>query len=114
MMPRGLVRPDIDINGRPDGEPGAPQDLAGDTSSPAPPPPPRGTRARRWLRIAILALAVLVAAVLLRPWISSWFGPPPPAGLLFASGRIEGRITTLTPRSSAWVGALPADEGQAV
>jgi HlyD family secretion protein len=71
-------------------------------------------RARRWIRIMVLALAALLAAALLRPWVLTWFGPPPPTGLLFASGRIEGRITTLTPRSSAWVGALHADEGQAV
>ena len=48
------------------------------------------------------------------PGILSWLATPAPAGLLFASGRIEGRITTLTPKSSAWAVALHADEGQSV
>jgi HlyD family secretion protein len=46
--------------------------------------------------------------------VREWLAPPAPAGLLFASGRIEGRMTTLTPRASAWVAALHVDEGQVV
>jgi HlyD family secretion protein len=62
--------------------------------------------------IAVLALVVLAAVV--GPRFRSWLATPPPVGLLFASGRIEGRITTLTPKASAWVAALHVDEGQEV
>jgi len=62
-----------------------------------------------------MALLVGVGlATLIGPRVLSWLGSQPPAGVLFASGRIEGRITTLTPKSSAWVAALHVDEGQAV
>ncbi len=86
---------------------------------PAPPvvpeiPPGRGKRALGWLAAALLLVALILAAIVLAPRIRTWFASPVPAGLLFASGRIEGRITTLTPKSSAWVVALHADEGQAV
>ena len=77
-------------------------------------PPKRRRRARGWLVAALLLLAALLAAILVAPRILSWIGSLPPAGLLFASGRIEGRITTLTPKASAWVVRLHADEGQAV
>jgi membrane fusion protein YbhG len=77
-----------------------------------PPGPGRRTRAR--LGIALLLVAALVAAIVMAPRILSWLAPPAPTGLLSASGRIEGRITTLTPKASAWVAALHADEGQAV
>jgi len=76
--------------------------------------PARGTRPWRWLGAAILAVVALLVAALVIPRVRSWLGPEPPAGLLVASGRIEGRITTLTPKSSAWVVALYVDEGQAV
>jgi HlyD family secretion protein len=59
-------------------------------------------------------LAGVVAAALIGPRVASWLGPRAPAGVLVASGRIEGRITTLTPKASAWVAALHVDEGQAV
>jgi HlyD family secretion protein len=62
----------------------------------------------------IAAIAVLVLAVFAAPKLRSWLVVPSPAGLLLASGRIEGRITTLTPKTSAWVVALYTDEGQAV
>ena len=77
-------------------------------------PPARGDRARRRLWAAALALAALLAATFAFLQLRSWLGPQEPAGLLFASGRIEGRITTLTPKSSAWVVALHVDEGQAI
>lgn len=114
-MAREIARPEVDVDGKPDGAPGTPEDIAGAASSPATPlPAGGGRRGRRWLRAAVLVLAVLALAALLKPWALTWFAPPPPEGLLFASGRIEGRITTLTPRSSAWVVTLHADEGQAV
>jgi HlyD family secretion protein len=82
-----------------------------------PPPEGRGgrrARLRRWLPGVGLALAALVLAVVLAPAVISWFRPAAPSGLLFASGRIEGRITTLTPKSSAIVVKLHVDEGQRV
>jgi HlyD family secretion protein len=62
----------------------------------------------------VLLAAGAALGVLSAPRLSSWLRPPAPAGLLFASGRIEGRLTTLTPRASATVAALHVDEGQAV
>lgn len=85
----------------------------GPTEDPAPP-------TRRWRRLLSLRAAVVVAVTLLvlgvfvAPKVRSWLAAPSPGGLLFASGRIEGRITTLTPKTSAWVVALHVDEGQAV
>ena len=77
-------------------------------------PPGPGRRPRARLGIALALVAALLAAIVMVPRILSLFASPAPTGLLFASGRIEGRITTLTPKSSAWVAALHADEGQAV
>jgi HlyD family secretion protein len=65
-----------------------------------------------WVAVA-LALA-LVAALVAGRSLTAWLSAPAPAGLLLASGRIEGRITTLTPKAAARVTALHADEGQAV
>jgi HlyD family secretion protein len=73
-----------------------------------------GRRRLRWLPWTLVLLAGIGGAALFGPRMLSWLGPPPPAGLLFASGRIEGRITTLTPTAAATVVALLADEGQAV
>ena len=77
-------------------------------------PSGRGSHARRWLVAVLLLVAALLAAIVIAPRIFPWLASPAPTGLLFASGRIEGRITTLTPKSSAWVAALHADEGQSV
>ncbi len=74
---------------------------------------PRG-RLRRWLPGVLLLLGGLVLAIALAPRVLPWLQPAPPSGLLFASGRIEGRITTLTPKSSAIVVRLHVDEGQRV
>jgi HlyD family secretion protein len=83
--------------------------------SPEPPAPrPRWHRRPSVRAATIVALALFISAVFVGPKLRSWLGAQPPAGLLFASGRIEGRITTLTPKTSAWVVALHADEGQAV
>ena len=77
--------------------------------------PPATTRARWWVRILVLAtIAGLILLTVVLPRLRTWLGPAAPAGLLFASGRIEGRITTLTPKTSAWVVRLHADEGQRV
>ena len=81
--------------------------------------PPEGRSGRRhrwhrWLPAGVLLLAGLVVAGLLAPSVVSWLRPAAPPGLLFASGRIEGRITTLTPKSSAIVVKLHVDEGQQV
>jgi HlyD family secretion protein len=61
-----------------------------------------------------IALALGLLATFAAPRILSWLRPAAPAGLLSASGRIEGRITTLTPKTGAWVVTLHVDEGQAV
>jgi HlyD family secretion protein len=82
----------------------------------APTGPPTGSRraTRRWLAGGAIALVVGLLATAAAPRILSWLRPAAPAGLLSASGRIEGRITTLTPKTGAWVVALHVDEGQAV
>ena len=69
---------------------------------------------RRWLAGGAIALVLALVATFAGPRILSWLRPAAPTGLLSASGRIEGRITTLTPKTGAWVVALQVDEGQAV
>lgn len=76
--------------------------------------PVAADRWRRWLPGAAVAVTALVLAAVLAPRIVSWLSPPPASGLLFASGRIEGRITTLTPRSAAIVKQLHTGEGEQV
>jgi HlyD family secretion protein len=61
-----------------------------------------------------IAVGLGLLATLAAPRIQSWLAPAQPPGLLSASGRIEGRVTTLTPKTGAWVVALHVDEGQAV
>jgi HlyD family secretion protein len=79
------------------------------------PAPPRRRPRRRWLTLGLgSAVAVMLLAALLGPTVRGWLAPPAPAGVLLASGRIEGRMTTLSPKTSAWVVALHADEGEAV
>lgn len=80
----------------------------------ATPLPGPNRRLPRWLAGGAIALVLVLVAVLLVPRLVSWLRPPTDTGLVLASGRIEGRITTLTPKTSAWVVALHADEGQAV
>ena len=93
----------------PGGQEGAP---AGPASEP--PPTARRRGRTRWLAAGAVALALGLLATLAAPRVLSWLRPAPPSGLLSASGRIEGRITTLTPKTSAWVVALHVDEGQPV
>jgi HlyD family secretion protein len=71
-------------------------------------------RLPRWLAGGAIALVLALIATLLVPRVVSWLHPPADTGLVLASGRIEGRITTLTPKTAAWVVTLYADEGQAV
>jgi HlyD family secretion protein len=102
------VRIDAPSNGHP-----APSTVEGTAS----PPTPRHvtSHVRRWLALVLVAaLGVGVLTALLGPTVREWLAPAPTAGLLFASGRIEGRITTLTPKTSAWIAALHVDEGQSV
>ena len=85
-------------------------------TGPAPVPRPTGARPRmrRWLIVGGIVVGLGLLAILAAPRIQSWLAPAEPAGLLSASGRIEGRVTTLTPKTGAWVVALHVDEGQAV
>ena len=66
---------------------------------------------RKALVIALLAVlgVALIITLALR-----LVGGRPPAGRIEASGRIEGRITQVTPKVSGTVAALPVDEGQLV
>ena len=75
---------------------------------------PTLTRSLRWLAVVVLFIVAAVVVAAVAPRISGWLTGRAPAGLLFASGRIEGRMTTLTPTSSATVVGLHADEGDAV
>ena len=81
----------------------------------APPEALTGTwKARRRATRAGLLIFAAVAAVIggLLLWRS--FRVPPAHGILEASGRIEGRITTVTPKSLGRVVKVVADEGQRV
>jgi HlyD family secretion protein len=102
--------PDVRVNGAPS--------VTASNGGPIVPPEPEGPRrqpVRRWLTVALVAAAIVtVLAALLGPRVRAWLAPPAPADVLLASGRIEGRITTLSPKTSAWVAALHVDEGQAV
>jgi HlyD family secretion protein len=80
-----------------------------------PVPDARGPfRLSRWIVIGVIGFMAALVVALLGPRITGWLRPSVPAGLLLASGRIEGRITTLTPKTAAWVVALHVDEGQPV
>lgn len=77
---------------------------------------PSRSAALRWLRsrggrITVVVLVLAIAGgvgvyELLKPDLSQDF--------VVASGRIEGRITDILPKVSAWVVELPKDEGDAV
>jgi HlyD family secretion protein len=62
-------------------------------------------------KLMLVLLPVLVLVVL-----GAWLllEEEAPEGLLIASGRIEGRITTVTPKSAGRIVALPVDEGDTV
>jgi HlyD family secretion protein len=74
----------------------------------------RPFRLSRWIVIGVIGFIAALVVALLVPKITGWLRPSVPAGLVLASGRIEGRITTLTPKTAAWVVALHVDEGQPV
>ena len=61
---------------------------------------------------AVLAATVLVAIVVAVAWRALDGGPP--ADRIAASGRIEGRITQVTPKVAGTVAELPVDEGASV
>jgi membrane fusion protein YbhG len=65
------------------------------------------------MRSALLAAAALGAAVAALLLWRALYVPPNP-GILEASGRIEGRITTVTPKSLGRVVTVLVDEGQTV
>lgn len=67
-------------------------------------------------RLIVVVLVLLVSFLLSVGALKALrlFWPAPPVGLVKASGRIEGRITTLTPKSFARVSEIRADEGQFV
>ena len=67
-------------------------------------------------KLKAVGLILLISAILLAGGFKLWqvFQPSGAPGILIASGRIEGRITTLTPKSSGWVVKIEADEGQTV
>jgi len=67
-------------------------------------------------KLKAVGLILLISAILLAGGFKLWrvFQPSEAPGILIASGRIEGRITTLTPKSSGWVVEIKADEGQTV
>ena len=60
----------------------------------------------------VLAATLTVAIVTALAWRA--LGGGPPADRIEASGRIEGRITQVTPKVSGTVAALPVDEGASV
>lgn len=60
----------------------------------------------RWL-IVLAALAIAGGAY----WVTR---PKVYPGLVVASGRIEGRITTISPKTAAWVKTLYVNEGEKV
>lgn len=61
---------------------------------------------------AALAATVIVAVVFTLAWRVLGGGPAP--NQIAASGRIEGRITQVTPKVSGTVAELPVDEGMSV
>lgn len=60
----------------------------------------------------VLAAVVMVAMAIAVGW--RVLGGGPPADRIAASGRIEGRITQVTPKVSGTVAELPVDEGMSV
>jgi multidrug resistance efflux pump len=67
-------------------------------------------------KLKAVGLILLISAILLVGEFKLWhvFQPSGVPGILIASRRIEGRITTLTPKSSGWVVKIKADGGQTV
>jgi HlyD family secretion protein len=70
--------------------------------------------ARRWRRAGTAALLLAAAAGVAALVAWHLLKTPPAPGIVEASGRIEGRITTVTPKSFGRVVAIRVDEGQRV
>jgi len=64
------------------------------------------------LVLLLLVATLLIGAAGFKLWKMTQVQDNP--GLLVASGRIEGRVTTITPKSSGWLREIKADEGQQV
>ena len=64
------------------------------------------------LVLLLLVATLLIGAAGFKLWKMNQIQNTP--GLLVASGRIEGRLTTITPKSSGWLREIKADEGQQV
>jgi len=73
-------------------------------------PPERHRLLRRFALVLLLGLLVTGGAGLLWRMLHA----PPASGILEASGRIEGRITTVTPKSLGRVVKILVDEGRIV
>jgi HlyD family secretion protein len=72
--------------------------------------PQRAQRLRRVALLLVLGLLVVAGAALLWRTLHA----PSVSGILESSGRIEGRITTVSPKSLGRVVKILADEGQTV
>ena len=62
-------------------------------------------------RITLIVAVLVVAAA---AGVREWLKPDYSKDFVVASGRIEGRITDILPKVSAWVAELPKDEGDPI
>jgi len=76
--------------------------------------PPTPPKRRRLLRRAVLVLLLGLAGISGAALLWRVLHVPSAPGILEASGRIEGRITTVTPKSLGRVVRILVDEGQSV
>ncbi len=65
-------------------------------------------------KVLIVVLAAVLGVALVGAFALRLLRGGPPPGVIEASGRIEGRITQVTPKISGTVAQLPVDEGQSV
>ncbi len=79
-----------------------------------PPPPDLLPPRRRWSRTIVFALVVALVATGVGIAVRQALLAPPERGILTASGRIEGRTTTITPKSDSRVVRIRVDEGQSI
>jgi HlyD family secretion protein len=77
---------------------------------------PSGSLLLRWLRTSggRITVAVLVLAIAGGIGLYELLKPDYSEDFVVASGRIEGRITDILPKVSAWVAELPKDEGDPI
>ncbi len=77
--------------------------------------PPIGRVSRRPRVLAAAAVVSLAVALIVALGWTRWFAGEPPAPVIIASGRIEGRDVTIAPKDiQGRVSSLFADEGQTV